>query len=291
MTRFHALSPTAQGVLLAILSVFCFSLLDLSAKALTLQVGTVQTLWARYLGQTALVTLLVLPRLRSTLKTDVPGLHFLRSCLQLGATALFFTGLRHIGLAEATAVMEIAPVLITLGAALFLRERFGPRRAAGVGVALIGALIIIRPGTAVFSPYSLLPLGAALCYSGYALVTRRVGATENVWTSLLLTGLVGSAVLSAMVPFTWVSPEAQGWVLLGLVGVLGMLGQLCLIAALMRAEANQVAPLAYLGLLFATLWGLIFFGTVPDAATILGGLVIVGAGIYVWHRETRARRA
>jgi drug/metabolite transporter (DMT)-like permease len=285
--RFRALAPAAQGILLMLLAVLIFTLMDALAKALTPLYGTVQTVWARYVGQTVIVALLLGRRLGPALRTRYPGLQALRSVFQFGASALFFSALPFIGLAEATAVVDLNPVLITLGAALFLRERIGPRRLLGILTALAGAMIVIRPGGAVFSPYALLPLGAAFCYSGYALLTRLVGRDESVWTSLLYTALFGSLIASAVLPWHWTTPG--GWGLAGLVaiGLVGAAGQLCLIRAFTLAEAAAVAPFGYVGLVFATVWGILFFGEYPDRWTIVGALVIAGAGLYVWHRETR----
>lgn len=174
-----------------IAAIFAFTVLDLCAKALTQRVGLMQTLWARYAGQTVFVLIIILPRIKTALRTDYPKLQFLRSVLMLGATTFFFAGLSKLGLAETTAIMDISPVLITLGAALFLGERFGIRRGVGVFTALIGALIIIRPGAGVLSLYALFPVGAAVCYSGFALATRYVGNKEDVWTSLFYGAALG----------------------------------------------------------------------------------------------------
>jgi len=282
-----SLSPQATGILWMLGSVVLFASMDAVAKGLSTRVDTVQALWARYAGQSVLVFAIILPRLGAILPTRYPLHHLARSCLQLGATSFFFFALARIGLAEATAIMEVAPVLVTLGAALFLGEKLGRRRLIAIAVALAGALIIIRPGAAVFTPAALLPLCGAICYAGYALVTRSVGPGESPWTALFYTGLVGSLVLSAIVPFRWVPPDATGWTLMAMIAALGAAGQFCIIRALSLAEASAVAPFTYLGLLFATLYGLAFFGEVPDALTILGALVIAGAGLYVWHRETR----
>ena len=278
----------ARAILLMIGAVFCFTLMDATAKALTGRIGIVPTLWVRYLGQTVVVLILVAPRLGSVLRTRYPGLQALRSLYLLGATALFFWGLANIGIAQATAVMNVNPLLITLGAALFLGERLGPRRALGVLAALAGALLIIRPGTAVFTPHALLPLGAACFYSAYALTTRFVGRDEDRWTSLVYTGLLGAVVLSCIVPFHWPAFDTGTLLRVGALAVLATLAQLLLITALQQGEAALVAPFAYAGLVFATLWGLLFFGEVPDLWTLAGMGVIAGAGVYVWHRETRA---
>ena len=100
------------------------------------------------------------------------------------ATTLFFFAFSRLGLAEASAIFNISPVLITLGAFLFLREQIGLRRVIGIFVSLLGALIIIRPGSGVFTIYALLPLGAAIFHSTYSLATRFVGTDESPWTSL-----------------------------------------------------------------------------------------------------------
>jgi len=290
MTWFRSLGGNAQGILLMIITMFLFGIMDVMAKEVAHRTDTVMAIWARYAGQTVAVSLLVLPRLRTVLKTSYPGLQLLRSIFLLGATSCFFFGFVLIGLANAAAIMSLNPVLVTVGAALFLGERFGIRRAVGVIVALIGALIIIRPGSAVFSPYALLPFLAAISYTGYALTTRFVGRDEDAWTSLLYTAAFGAIILSVIVPFFWVKPDGVASFLMLIMGSIGAVGHFCLIRAFMAAEASTIAPFTYFGLLYATLWGILLFGETPDIYTYVGALVIVGAGIYVWHRETQAAR-
>jgi len=289
MTRFKALTPSAQGILLFIGAFLMMSIMDVMAKELSGHVPVLQAVWARYTGQTVVVFLIVLPRIGTVARSAFPGLQALRSLFLLAATSCFFFGVSLLGLAEATAIMNVSPVLITLGAALFLGERLGIRRATAVALALIGALIIIRPGGAVFSVYSALPLIAAFFYSGYALVTRFVGRGEDVWTSLLYTALAGAVVLSGVMPWVWERPDATAVALMALIGIVGATGQLLLIRALVLVEASALAPFSYVSLVFATAWGALVFGEYPDAPTYLGALVIAGAGIYVWHRETRGR--
>ncbi len=284
------MSGQSRAILLMISAIFCFSVMDASVKALAPNVGVLPALWARYAGQMLLVFLLVLPRLGQVVRTRYPRLQFLRSILLMSATAFFFTGLSRIPLTDAAALMSTNPVLITLGAALFLGEALGVRRVAGIVVALCGAMIVMRPGSAVFSPAALFPLGAALCYSGYALLTRRVGADEDVWTSLFYTGLVGTVMISVAVPFYWQTPGLSDLGLMVLIALAGTVGQMALIQAFSRGEASMLAPFSYSGLAFAAIWGCLFFAEVPDFWTVAGSLLITGAGLYVWHRETYARR-
>jgi len=286
MTQNPAISVRNRAIIMMILGILCFTLMDTCVKALAPRIGVLPTLWSRYSGQMVLVLMLIAPRLTRIVRTKYPKLQFLRSLLLMGATGFFFTGLSLIPISDAAALMAVNPVLITLGAALFLGEALGPRRIIGIAIAMMGALIVIQPGSAVFSPAALLPLGAAICYSAYALLTRRVGPDEDVWTSLFYTGLVGTVLLSLMVPFAWVPPDVTALLLMALAAVFGTVGQLFIIRSFSTGEAAMLAPYSYTGLIFAALWGTLFFGEWPDIWTITGALVIAGAGLYVWHRET-----
>ena len=275
------------SVLLMIGAMFVFTLMDAVAKVLTQEIGVWPTLWIRYLGQAVLVFLIVLPRFAKIVKTSFPLLQLARSVFLMCATMCFFWGISNIGLAEATAIMDISPVLITLGAVLFLGERIGIRRVIGIIGALIGAMIVIRPGSDVFSIYALFPLGAAICYSGYNIMTRFVGAREDPWTSLFYTALFGAMVFSAIVPFYWQPLSTFTITLMVVLSVMATLAQWLLIKALSLGEASLLAPIGYIALIFATLWGFLLFGDLPDQWTVIGALVIVASGVYVWSRERK----
>lgn len=272
-------------------AVFLFTVMDAIAKQLTKEVGLIQTIWVRYTGQALLVFLIVLPRLREVAKSQYPKLQLLRSVVLMAATCLFFLSISKIGLAEATAIMDINPVLITLGAFLFLGEKIGPRRILGIIASMIGALIIIRPGTDVFTVYAVLPLVAAVCYTTYNLTTRFVGNRESPWTSLLYSALCGAVVFSCMVPFFWQPVSLFAASLMVPLSLCGTFSQLFLIRALSIGEASLLAPFAYVGLIYATIWGLVFFGEFPDKWSILGAIIIAISGFYVWYRDTFGRKS
>jgi drug/metabolite transporter (DMT)-like permease len=287
------LHRTGHGIVMLIIAVAIFTAMDALAKILiTGGYPVLQVVWARYFGQTLIVTLVLLPRVGGAfLRTRYPRLQALRSLFQFGATALFFAALGRIGLAEATALTDINPVLIALGAAVFLGEKLGPRRIFGVVAAMIGALIVIRPGMGVFTPAALLPLGCAFCYAGYAVATRYVGREESAWTSLFYAALLGTVLTTAALPWVWVPIGGAGDLVLFLaIGCLGGAAQYFLIHAFTSAEASAIAPFGYVGLIFATGWGIVIFDEYPDGWTVVGALVIVAAGLYVWHRETLAAR-
>ena len=249
-----------------------------------------QVVFFRFAGQIVLVLLILRGATGPALRTRFAGLHLARAVLQFATVALFFASLTYIGLAEAQALTDINPVLITLGAALFLGERLGRDRLFGVVLAMIGAMIVIRPGSGVLTLPALLPIAAAVCYAGSALITRRVGPFETPWTSMLYTAGFGTLASGVTLPVLWVDIDPADLWRFAALGVLGTVAQLCIIRSFSLAEAAAVAPFAYAGILFAIGWGIVLYGDYPDPATILGALVIVSAGLYVWRQETRAAR-
>jgi drug/metabolite transporter (DMT)-like permease len=291
VSAFSRLSPTAQGIVLMLAAIFLFSAMDATAKMLMARYAPMQVVWARYAGMMLVVTLVLAPRLGPLLRTRRMGLQLLRSAFLFAATLSFFTAISRMDIAAATAVMQVHPVLLTLGAALVLREALGPRRLFGIAAALAGALIVIRPGSEIFTLTALLPLLGGVFYASYALATRFLGRDEPILTSFLYTAIIGTLVASLMVIPVWQWPAPGDAAIFLALGATGALGQFLLIRSLTIAEAGAVAPFGYAGVIFATVWGLVAFDEVPDGWTLVGALVIVGAGVYVWHRETRARAA
>ncbi|MBM3605146.1 MAG: DMT family transporter [Alphaproteobacteria bacterium] len=282
-------SDQARGIALLLAAILGFTLMDATAKHLTQSYHPAQVVWARFVGNLLIFALIFRGGLLPLLRTRQPGTQFARALMQLASVGLFFTSLQYVGLAEATAIMDLNPVLITLGAALFLGERIGPRRVAGIAVALFGAILIIRPGLGVFQPAALLPLAGAFTYAAGALLTRRVRA-DSVATSVLWSAVVGSIATTLVVPFHWQPILSADLWAFGLLALLGTLSQYLLVRAFSAAEAGALAPFGYTGLIWAGLWGWLFFGQLPDLWTVTGATIIVAAGLYVWSREARLAR-
>lgn len=290
MTAYWAgLTADKRGILLFCLMVFLMSIMDSIAKSLTETYPPMQVVWARYFSQFFWSALILSPKLRSYLRTRHLGMQLIRSACLFGATFFFFTSLKHLQLAETTAIFEIAPLMITILSVVILKEIVGIRRWTGVIFGLIGALIIVRPGSDVFTIQALYPMASATCFAGYTISTRFLGADEPPVTSFIYTTLIGTLVATLLLPFYWVPPTASDALILSTFGVIGAAGHYLLILALTYAPASMIAPFSYLGLAFNTFWGLVIFGEVPDAFTWIGALVIVGAGLYVWHRENAAK--
>ena len=278
------------GVLLLLGSLALFTLMDAVAKHLSARYHPAQLIWARFAINLALVALVYRGSFLPRIRTRQPVAQAARGVMQVITIALFFVAIRHIGLAEADALFDINPILITLGAALFLGERIGPRRIVGIVIAFAGALVILRPGLGAFEPAAALAFASAFSYAAGNLLTRVVRA-DPLATSLIWSALVGTALSSIALPFVWKEVAIADFPLFLALGVLGAAGQALVVRAFSLSPASTLAPFGYFSLIFSSLWGFTFFGQLPDRFTVLGALVIVGAGLYVWSRERRASAA
>ena len=285
----HGENDQTRGILVLLLAIFLFTLMDATAKYLGQYYPVPQVVWARYMGNFLVVAIYFRTSVFRSLRSRQPGLQFLRALTQLASASLFFTSLQYIGIAEATAIMDINPVLITLGAGLFLGEYIGWRRILGIIAALIGAMIIIRPGMGVFHPAAILPLIGAFTYAAGALLTRVV-RTDGLATSVVWSVLVGTIATSLLVPFFWQPIQMEHlWAFL-IIGLLGAVSQALIVYAFSLAEAGAIAPFGYTSLIWAALWGWLFWGVFPDQWTVIGAVIIVAAGLYIWSRENRETR-
>ena len=202
------LGPETRGALGMVVATLFFVAMDAVAKELAQRMPPLQVVWARYTGQTLFLVLVFLPRLRSVLRTANLRLQGFRSLLLFAVTMLYFTALKYMALAEAAALMQLAPLMIVALAALVLREDVGPRRWAGVVAGLIGAIVILQPGLGVFQPAALLAVGSAFCLAAYQIATRMLGHADSIWTTMLYTTGLGTLCASVALPFHWVTPDA-----------------------------------------------------------------------------------
>lgn len=268
-----------------LLTMFLFVSMDATAKYLSQTLHVVEVVWGRYFFHLLILCILLAPRLSTLMVTAHIKLQLVRSILLLLTTGTFFTGLVYIPLADASSIMLASPIIVTALSVPVLKEKVGPRRWASIAVGFIGALIIIRPGIGVMQPAALFPLAAAILYGVYQISTRFLSHSEPVLTNLLYSALVGTIVMSIAVPFFWQMPTQNEWILMISLGLLGGMGHFSLIKALSISEASIVAPFTYTNLIWATLFGFLVFGDLPDQWTIIGAAIIVSSGLYIYHRE------
>jgi len=173
-------NPALHAIALMVLAVGIFALMDTTAKYLSRWYPVPAIVWARYAVNLALLLVYFGVRSRyARLRTGRPGIQAMRGLMLGSATLLYFTSLTVLQIADAAAIGFVLPLFVTLLAAPMLRERLEAPRLAAVAIGLAGALVIVRPGSGVFTLYALLPMGMALCNALYQILTREVSGCST----------------------------------------------------------------------------------------------------------------
>lgn len=263
-----------------------FAGLDTTAKYLGQSMDALNVVWLRY----AFHALLVLIILRAwthfdAFHTEKPLLHIVRGMTLLGATLFNFWALRYLQLAEASAIMFCAPLIVTALAGPLLGEAVGLRRWIAVGIGFIGVLVVTRPGTGAMHWAVILSFVAVVNYAFYAILTRRMNKTESPESLILLSSLIGVGALSPVAYDAIASLDGWEWPLAILMGVFGATGHYALVIAHRIASASVIAPFIYTQMVWMITLGYLVFGDVPDTWTLVGTAIIAGAGLYILHRE------
>ncbi len=280
-----------SAVLLIVLASACFTSVDATVKHLSQRYPVPLLVWARWGMQTLIMLAVLGPRLRLDLvRTQRLPMHILRGVVLVASGTCFFSSLKYLPLAEATALNFTAPMLVTLMAGWFLGEHITQPRWAFVVVGFIGMLLIVRPGTEVLHPAALLALAAAALYASFQILTRKL-AGEDLMVLLFFPSLVGTVLFSIAVPFfhyeAWY-PVADVLLFFG-IGIMGFVGHLLFIKAFQAASASAIAPFTYSQLVWSTFAGWLVFGSFPDGWTLSGIVVIAGSGVVLtWYERWRA---
>jgi drug/metabolite transporter (DMT)-like permease len=270
-----------------------FPILNASVKYLGARYPITEVFFVRYLGHCIICLAVFLPRHGKRLfATSRPGVHALRASLLFAASTLYFLGVQTIDLSTAAAVSFAGPIFVTAFSVPLLGERVGPRRWTAVLTGFAGALVIIRPGTAVMQWGAVLVLADALAYGLYQVLSRKVGSIDPAHTSITLAGLGGLLLSCMLLPFFAIRlpDSAADLAIFAAIGLWGLLGHYFVIKAFQWGRAAVVAPVGYIELIGATLIGWLLFAEFPDAWTWLGAAIIVGSGLYITLRERRLQR-
>ena len=210
----------------------------------------------------------------------------LRGVLAAGGMFLFVAGLRHLPLADAVAINFALPLFSAVLAVLVLRERLGWRRGAALLVGFAGIVVMVRPGSAQFTLVMLFPLGAALVGAGVDVTTRQLSRSRSSSSIFLAsTAIICLAGLSTMPFGGWRTPSEFELGLLLLAGLLVTTSEYLVIEALRHGEVTLIAPFRYTAMVWAILFGMLIFGTTPDLGIVVGGMLVVASGVYIFRRE------
>jgi drug/metabolite transporter (DMT)-like permease len=262
------LPPNLRGALWILLAAAVLTIMGALVKHTGKDVPAFQMVFIRSLIAVALVVPFMLRTGLSVFRTKRPGIHVFR--ILMGTTGMFcvFYALSHLPLAETVAIVFSRPLFAVWLAILFLSEKVGWRRIAAALTGFAGVLILVRPGTEVFDPASLVAVMAAVTAGSVAVIIKKMSTTE------------------AAVPLS-----VEQWIYLVLIGVTGVSGMAALTKGFSTGDTSFVTPFDYSRLIYATLIGLFIFGEHPDHWSVVGALIIVASGYYIARRELAATRA
>lgn len=288
------MSPNLTGAALMMGSMAAFTINDAMVKSVGATVPLFQLLTLRAILTTVMIFALArhLGALRLNLARRDWGLIAIRCASEVGATYFFLTALMNIPLANVTAVLQVLPLTVTLGAALFFGEAVGWRRALAIAVGFCGMLLIVRPGTEGFDIYSVYSLLAVVCVTARDLSTRRMSAnvpsmlvTLSASVSILAFATIGS------LGTRWVPLGANEAALIGGASLFVMGGYLLSVMVMRVGDISFVAPFRYTSLVWALVLGWLVFGDWPSNLTLVGAGLVVATGLFTLYRERALLRS
>jgi drug/metabolite transporter (DMT)-like permease len=288
--RAHRLDPRVQGLLWALFSGVSFVLLNALQRYLTLQIGPLQSQFMRYFCG----MLVILPFVwRSGLAAYRPkhiGGQFTRGVVHTVGLLLWFGALPHISMADTTAIGFTTPIFIMLGAWLFLREPMRWERWLAAVLGFGGVLIVVGPGlTATGNYWSLVMLGSAPLFAASFLITKALTRYETPGVIVLWQAITITILSLPLALWNWQTPTLLQWAGFMLCGVLGSTAHYCLTRAYVVTDISATQSLKFLDLVWASLLGWLVFAEVPSQNSLLGGVIIAGATVWIAHRESRQR--
>lgn len=279
-----------RGVAFMVGATLLFITMNTTVKILSAHLPVAELIWARTFGHLVLILALFAPTHGGwrLLVTRAPGAQVARSILLIASTSLFFTAIGRVPLADATAVSFTAPLVVAALAGPALGERVTLGHWLAIAAGFAGALFVIAPTGAGFNPWAILVFGSAICYAVYQLLTRHVAGTDAPETSVTYSALVGTLLLSVIVPFVWKTPEQPSHAIaLASLGLFGGLGHYFVARAFVLGAASIMSPFHYVQLVWAAVVGYLIFGDVAGVRTWVGAMLISGSGLFVALSERR----
>ena len=260
--------------------------MDAFAKHLSSSMDVLQITWGRYFFTLIFTLSLMLIFYRKSLVwTKKPFLQLIRGLIFVFSTYLFFYAISEISLPKALTLAFVAPICVTALSPFFLKEQVGIKRWLAVFLGFFGTLVVIRPGLIEFNLATFAALGCGICYGFYLIITKKLSSSDNPLLTLLLSGIVGTIIISPFLSSIWINPTSNQWILLVLIGLIASVAHLLLILSLKYADASKLAPLGYTEIITNIIISYYFFNELADNWTYLGLFIIVLSGLYISRRE------
>lgn len=269
-----------------------FTVNDAFMKSLSGDIPLFQAVLLRGIG--AIICLTIMCRVMDQLHFNLPrrdwGLILLRTLGEVGGTYFFLTALFHMPIANVSAILQALPLAVSLAATLFLGEALGWRRFAAIAIGFVGVVLIIQPGGADFSSYSIYALIAVACITLRDLAVRRMSVQVPV-VFVALIAAIGVTALGAIgsLFITWQPMSGTSAMQIGGATICLIFGYIFSVSAMRSGEISFVAPFRYTSLLVALILGMAVFDEWPNVLTVLGASIVVATGLFTLWRERRLR--
>ncbi len=297
--------PFFVGAGFALFATLLFSINDGLIKFLAGDYALHQVVFIRSVAGIVLLGLIVIPMRGGfhQVRTERLALHVFRGLCVVWANLFFYMALAELKLAEVVGIFFVAPFLISIGSVVFLKEHVGPQRWAAIAIGFIGVMFIVKPGTDAFRAVAILPILAAVGYAAFHLMTRKLAATETIvaltffppLTFVIVSSIIGLALghgafdqgdgALGFVTRAWVWPNPWDFGIMVLIGVGVTFGGAAISQAYRTSEAALIAPFEYLALIYAAVFGWLFFDEWPDPMAWVGIGIILASGIFMIWRE------
>ena len=279
------LSKNQLGFLYMFLSVCTFSIMDLIVKW-SGDYPTGQVMFFRgFFGIIPTFFLIPRERIKTFYKTKRPKEHFFRCIMGLMALVAIFIALRKLPLAIVVSLSFSAPLFITILSIFLLSEKVGIYRWLAVLIGFVGVIIITEPGIEEMNYLYLLPIIFCVGMSFVTITIRKLSSTEPIWLISIFFSIMILIASLMTIPFGWVMPNFHDFILLSLVGIMGGSANLFLTQSYKLSEVSLVAPLKYLSLIFAIIFGYLIWNEVPTTKTLIGASLVVSASLIIFRRE------
>lgn len=287
------LTDNSRGAIFMSVAMVAFVANDALMKVTFETMPLAQGVFARGLVATALVAVLAWRAGALAFRPNrrEVGALAIRSAGEIGGTVTFTIALANVPIATAMAVLQAAPLAVTMGAAVFLAEPVGWRRWSAISVGFVGVLVMVRPGMEGFDAYTLLPVLTVGCIVVRDIATRKMSAnTPTLFASTVTAAVIALTALLVM-PFEGIrAPGGRATLLYAGAGVFIVIGYVLHVMAMRLGDISAVSPFRYTVLVHALAIGYLVFGDVPDASTLVGAGIVVMAGLYTLWREQRIGR-
>lgn len=276
------------GIILMILATLSFALQDGLSRFLAGNYNVYMIVMIRYWFLFILVVFVASRSQKGVLKTASTNfllLQILRGILLAFEIIVSVHAFVYIGLINTSAIFSSYPLIATLLSIPILKEVIGWKRFTAILFGFLGVLLILRPGSGIFSLYMFLPVCSAFAFAIYAILTRYVSKMDSPETSFFWTGLVGIIAMTGVGVWFWEQPNAIDWLWILLLCIFSTLGHFLLIKSYDLAAVSIVQPFSYFHLIFISFIGFLMFGEPLTLNIILGSIIVICAGIFTLKRQ------